>query len=49
MADPKILPFSVIRFLILEGVPPQILNRLQEVYLGEALSLTQVRFFLFEK
>jgi hypothetical protein len=33
MADLKILPFSVIRFLTLEGVPPlQILNSLQEVY-----------------
>jgi hypothetical protein len=46
MIDLKILPFSVIIFLTLEGVPPvQILNRLLEVYHGEVRSLTQVLFW----
>ena len=40
---------TVIRFLIIEGIPPlQILNRLQEVYPGEALSKTLVYFWVAE-
>ena len=46
MDEMKIQQRSVIRFLTLEGVPPfQILQRLQEVYHGEALSKTQVYFW----
>lgn len=49
MSEFQIQQRAVIRFLTLEGVPPlQILNRLQGVYHGETLSLTQVRFWVNE-
>ena len=49
MDELKIQQRSVIRFLTLGGVPPlKILQRLQEVYHGEALAKTQVYFWSAE-
>ena len=49
MDELKIQQRSVIRFLTLEGVPPlQTLQRLQDIYHGEALSKTQVYFWSAE-
>ena len=49
MSDLKLQQRAVVRFLSLEGVPPhQILDRLQEVYHGEALSKASVYFWVNE-